>query len=318
MSFLKTVADIFRSSPKAAGKVDKYNLISPIISTSEYVESTKKLLGTAIAGGLIETLRGNDGNTHVQKARQAYKSFVGGMYGTVKTRELSQMFSTVFSAIENIKKNLEFVEDNLVTIFGEMIGPDTDEADIKTSTLVVLGYIEMANEFMNWVSHLVAHVTSTDDLIPPYWTKSLLSDASKMGDYVVNNNTRWDPAHSGILLAIRELQQKGSDVAIHTGDMWLDEFVHDGQFSSQNQILITASFRNPTLWLADRKIVNYKKKVDLATTRKEWLLSKITLEEARMAGMSPDSPEYKRLRKITDHYVGAITKLEQELERLRS
>ena len=174
-------------------------------------------------------------------------------------------------------------------MFGGVIGGD--ENSIKSSSLIVLGYIEMVNDFMNWLSHLSAHAVDDTDLIPPYWTNKLGANAKAMGSFVGNTLNKWNPKHKGLLETIVRVQTMGSDVTIKTGDHWMDDIVNDNQFTLDQQDLMSASIRNPVLRYIDRRIVQHQHKIELYSSRKDWLIAKVALEERRLAGLDPASPE---------------------------
>lgn len=322
MAIVKSIADFFRKSfnPESRNKVDRFGVLSPLMATIEYAEVVQKLLvDDKVRAQYGDLLVGKTDpkNPAQSKAVQAYKAFVQALPSSERNHEATLPFYTMSVAIGHIITNLGIIEDNFMDLFGDMVGEETEESVIRTSSLVVLGYIETANEFLTWMGQLTAHASQTDELIPPFWTKALIDNAHKMGEFVGNNLSLWNPKSNGLLKAVTQLHKKGADVAVRTGDHWIDEFVHDQQFTFSEQNLMTASIRGPILMLTDRNLAGYQKKIELYNSRREWLISKIALEEARLAGMDPASPEYKKMRKATDHYAGLVTKYEQKLERMR-
>lgn len=319
MAIVKSIVDFFRGSDGQSQKIDRWGIMNPLSIASDYISATKSLYSiilrspevVALIAGKVEAK-----SKYEAKAQEAYKAYLSGLPAHDRTSEINNPLSTIIQTIDYSSANIALIEDNFEALFGGMV--DGDENTIKTSSLIALGYIEMVNDFMNWLSHLSAHAVDDTDLIPPYWTNKLLANAKMMGVFVGNALNRWNPKHKGLLESIRHIQKTGSDVTVKTGDTWMDEIVQDNQYSLDQQDLMSASIRHPVLWYIDRKLVAHQNKIDLYATRKDWLVAKVALEERHLNGLSPDTPEYKKLKKIVDNYASIVTKYEQKLERMRA
>jgi len=319
MAIIKSVVDFFRNSGGESQKIDKYGILSPLMAASDYIDATKKLYGIVLSSP--DTVALIAGKTEPKskyqgKAQEAYKAYLTGLPAHDRSREISSPLSTIRDTIDYASGNIALIEDNFEGLFGTVV--DGDASTIRTSSLIVLGYLEMVNDFMNWLSQLSSHAMDDTDLIPPYWTNKLTTNAKLMGEFVGNNLNKWNPKHKGLLETVRHVQKMGGDVTVKTGDNWMDDIVHDSQYTVDQQELLNASIRNPVLWFIDKQIVRHQYKTELYNSRKDWLVSKVALEERRLAGLSPDSPEYKRLKKIVDNYASLVTKYEQKLERMRA
>lgn len=319
MAIVKSVVDFFRGSNGESQKIDKYGILSPLMAASDYIEATKRLYNIVLSSPNVVALiagKTEPASKYQGKAQEAYKAYLSGLPAHDRSREIANPLSTIIQTIEYASGNISLIEDNFEALFGSVV--DGDETTIRTSSLIALGYVEMVNDFMNWLSHLSSHAMDDTDLIPPYWTNKLIFNAKTMGEFVGNTLNKWNPKNKGLLESIRHVQKSGGDVTIKTGDNWMDDIVHDSQYTMDQQGLISASIRNPVLWFIDRRIVQHQHKMELYNSRKDWLVSKVALEERRLAGLSPDTPEYKKLKKVVDNYASLVTKYEQKLERMRA
>lgn len=322
MGIVKMVADFFRSTDgKGIKPIEKYDIVKEISAVNDsvgYLQRYCALLAKDPAVTAVVTGQGKT-DTDGTKAASAYAIFVKALSPTERNHEKHETFSVINEALGNISANLTLIEDNFNALFGST--KTADESTLKTSSLIVVGYLEMASSFVSWFSHMAAHLTASDStvLIPPYWTKEILDKAALMGEFVDNNLVRWRPAQKGLLNEIHDLQRKGADVVINTGVNWLDDFVQDNQFNDSEQTLMTAALRNPIMMVAAWQLVRYEKKLALLEARKNWLLSKVALEEAKLNRMEDtDSAEYQRLRKVVDNYAVLVSKYEQKIERKRA
>lgn len=319
MGILKNVTDFFRNATPVDGPIDKYGILAPLLAASEYVETTKKMmlllrkdqpnLAILLGNAPAKTL-------HEEKAQIAYKAFLNALPGHDQSGEKSDPLSSILTSLDWITKNIESVEDNFSPLFGDII--HGDESAIRTSSLLVVGYLEQTNRFLNWLGILSAHVLDDGDTIPPFWTKTLLEGAKPMSGFVANNLNKWYPKAGGLLSTVRHIQQTGADVAIKTGDSWMDDFIHDNQFTVSEQELLSASIAHPAMMFSRVYAARKESKIERDTARKDWLIAKIALEEAHLAGVDSSSLEYKRLKKARDHYVTVVTKYEQKIERARA
>lgn len=321
MGIVKSIADFFRSAHGVEAKpVDRYGVLSPLMATGDYVKAAQDYFKILISDKKIgQRLIGREaGDQHLAKAIDAYKLYLHGLPAHDQAMERQVPLSTVLLALETISGNIELIEDHFNELFGALVS-GSGEASIRSSSLVTIGYLETADAFTVWLGRFAAHLVFEDDAtVSPFWTKEMLVNAQAMGEFVGNNLNKWSPRYKGLLEEIKAMQRKGSDVSIKTGEQYMDEFVHDNQFTNAEQVLMTASLRSPIMWLIDNRLAAHQQKLELLTTRKDWLISKIALEEARIHGMDPSSPDYKRLQKATDHYASLISKYEQKIERMRA
>lgn len=322
MGIVKNITDFFRGHNEGTTKpIDRYGILSPLMATSEYVKAAKDYYKVLVSGNQVTQLLGGrikGADIDQDKAIEAYKIYVKALPAHEQAMEKQSPLSTVLITLDTVSGNLELIEDHFQDLFGSLT-EGGDEAVVRSSALVVIGYLETADIFTTWLGQLSAHLVPEEiDTIPPYWTKGLLVNAKVAGEFVANNLNKWSPRYKGLLEEIKQMQRKGVDVSVKTGDNWMDEFVHDNQFSHTEQELMTAALRNPILMIASGNLARHQEKIELLTSRKDWLISKVALEEARLSGLDANSPEYKRLKKATDHYAALVTKYEQKIERMRA
>jgi hypothetical protein len=292
-----------------------------MMAVSHYTEYSIKYLTLLKKDPLIFDLvsgRTKPVNKYQEKALVAYKDYVKTLSGHEQSLEKKDPLSSVLMTFENILKNIDQIEDNFSLLFKSMTGDNAD-ITVRSSSLVVVGYLEAADNFSTWFGHLAAHLRANqDDLIPPYWTKELDNESKVSAKFASDTLNRWNPSHKGLIQEVLSMQKKGTDVAIKTGNTWLDEFIHDNQFSDTEQDLMSRALRNPIMMFASGHIERHQRKIDLLNSRKDWLVAKVAMEEAKLGGMGEDSPEYKKLKKAIDHYATLVTKYEQKIERMRA
>ena len=320
MGIVKNIADHFRSAPKVK-TVDHYGILSPLLATGDYVLSTSELYAMFKTASYTDLVKGRikPSNNLVEKAIIAYKDYVKGLPGREQSLEVKQPFSTILLTLESIGGNINQIEDNFHSLF-VATNNNAPEVTLRSSSLIVIGYLEKVDNLTTWLGNLAEHLTAeTGDMIPPFRTKELLGGAVEAGEFSTFNLYKWNFKQEPLLNEIKEMQRKGSDLTIQADNgTWIDEFAHDNQFSSMEQTLMTASLKSPIMMAITWGIVRTQDKINLLSSRKDWLTSKIILEQSRLRGLNPESPEYKRLKKATDHYSNLVSKYEQKIERMRA
>ena len=320
MSIMKAVADYFKSATKTDG-VDRYGILSPLLATGDYVTSTQQLF-TVLEGSAYKDLvigKIKSANVLVEKGVSAYKDYVQSLPTQDRERERAKPFSTITLALQSINGNIAQIEDNFQAMFGDL-NKEAPEQSLKSSSLMVMGYLEKSENFATWLCVLVEHLTAKDgDMIPPFRTKEMQSKARDAGTFAGFNLNRWSHNRETLLGEIKEMQKKGADLPIQAQDgTWIDDMVHDNQFSPVEQDLMVSAMRSPVLMIMNWGLVKTQNKIDLLEGRKNWLTSKIILEQAKLRGMDDMSPEYKRIKSATDHYADLVSRYEQKIERLRA
>jgi hypothetical protein len=319
MTMVKAVGDYFRTA-MTADKDDRYGILSPLIDTGDFVTTTAdmfKVFDGSVYADMV-TGKTRPTNKHGEVAVKAYRAYCKDLPSQEQRLENARPFSTILQALESISGNISAIEDGFTSYFGSL-SASKPESTLRASSLVVLGYLEHADNFATWLTNLVEHLTAMDgDLIPPFRTKELLNKSDAASEFATNNLHKWSYKSGGLLNDVRQMQSKGKDLSVQaqTGE-WIDQYAHDEQFSAGEQELITASLRSLPMMAITRGVVKTQNRIDLLTTRKNWLTAKIVFEQSKLRGMDANSPEYKRLKKATDHYADLVSKYEQKIERMR-
>lgn len=324
MNIVKGIADFFRNREVAGNKdlaIDKYEILSPLLSVQEYVSRVGNLVNLLVSNKTtIAALNNNKPNTvtNMNNGVHIYHEYLNGLSATNRTSEKSNPLSTIVATLTIASKNLDIIENNFTHIFDSKDSV-IDETNLRSSSLLIIGYIETVNDFCSWVASLSRHITAdTDEHIPPFETKSATINGEKFGSFADYNIFKWSMSNDTILSDIKNMQKKGADVVIKNGDVWIDTFVNDRSFSDTENDLMNASLRSPTMMKISATIAYQQSKLDLLTHRKEWLIAKVALETEKMRGLNPDSQEYKKLRKATEHYANLVSKYEQKIERMHA
>jgi hypothetical protein len=319
MSMVKAVANRFRSAT-TEDKGDRYSILSPLIDTVDFVSTTANMLKVFDNTVYADMMSGKvkPTNKYAESAVKAYHDYVRELSNQEQSLERARPFSTMEMALESIGGNLTLIEDNFTDLFGKL-SATKPEATLRSSSLVIIGYLERADQFATWLMMFVEHMTAGDsDMIPPFRTKELLNKSHDASQFAATNLRKWNYKTGGLLSEVREMQAKGKDVSVQTqSGEWIDEIAHDDQFSADEQILMSAALRSTVMMVVTWGHVRTKNRIDLLTSRKNWLTSKIVLEQSKLRGSDPESPEYKRLKKATDHYADLVSKYEQKIERMR-
>lgn len=319
MSFIQQIADLFRSKGDTTqSSSDRFGVLTPLTNTIDYLEKTKvylKLFQSNTKINLLLKDKTVHSNAFQDKAKNAYQLYLRSLAPHEVSMERQVALSSAQAAIDAILGNLELIEDHFQDFFGNAL---KDPTSMRTSSLVVIGYIETANAFGNWVVQLTNHFVPSDDSnITPFVTKNLIDNATMAGQFASRNLGQWTPRYKGFLTMLTDLNKKGADVVVRSDDVWLDSFVNEKQFSSTEQSLIIAGFNNPILSWATGRMIKQQEQLALMQYRKDWLISKIAMEESKLNGLDPLSPEYEKLKKAITYYSGEVSKQEYKIERLR-
>lgn len=319
MSVIQNVTDFFRN---VAGSktIDRYGILSPVMAAESYVETTLSVFDQPTLMKDVAQVLTSSGNKDplVKQATVAYKDYLNALQGAYRHQDQAKPLSTVEHALVIMRQNLLRIEDNFTALFGSD-AQAIDETVLKSSSLIVIGYVEMVTEFCSWVAQIVDHCTATQGHgISPFQSKTMIGKASDMGRFAYLNMSKWNDAQIGFLREITELQKKGADVALKTSQGWMDALVSDSVLSSSEADLLTAALRNPILMGMNRWTILQQNKIELLSARKDWLMSKIVLEQMKADRLDPASANYKRIQKACDHYANVITLYEQKIERMRA
>lgn len=321
MDIVTSIGNFFRAAVNnKTNPIDRYDILSPLISVQEYVERTRDLVGIMEKNPRIVDLIKNPKlatNTNIANTLKSYEEFVKALPHQFQRSEMTVPFSVIHLGLNSINNNLEMVETQFPSLFG---GNDAkiDETNLRTSSLIIIGYIETVSDFCTWLGSFIRLLTADDhDLIPPFEAKSVSLKASKFGSFIGFNLIQWNGGNHGILSTIKSMQKKGADVVIKTEDAWIDTFIHDNQFSPIEKELMGASIRTGMMLV--NLISNIKSyRLEFLTAQKQWLVAKIALETGNLSGMDPNTAEYKKLLKATEYYANAAAALQQKIERARS
>lgn len=325
MGIVSTVGGFFRNLSdgweKINHRLDPYKLHQPIVNAITHTEATHKALSDEVASnfmlfGFINLTPGKIKRN--SEAGKAYNTMISQLPTVYRAQEGKKALNGVIAALDAVLTNLRAIEVDFNQLFGGTLGEDRI-LEIRTSTLMALGYIEQVNTTNQFIGTLIESMTATHaELVPPYWLKTMNQEAKQVGEFLSLNLDRWYPKHGGLIGDIKNLQKKGSDVLVQTGSTYIDDYIHDNAFSDGQGTLMNAALRNPFLMFASGQTAREAAKIELYIARKDWLVSKVAVAEAKLRGETENSLEYQRLEKVASNYMDLVNKYEQKIERMRA
>jgi hypothetical protein len=322
MGILKDFLTQLRTTVQSVSKEDrdakyqKYGVSQELVGLADLAESVSLAIDQlqsdpTVRAALLSATRAH--STRTDAAPNLYFKYVKYLGGGIRNNELREPLSTLEDATKVAIANMKDVERNFTALLDSLF---TTDAEFRTSSLIVLGYLDQTRMFLEWVSKLYGVLTTPDTGSISKYTLSWLEDsAEKVSAYVTSNLTTWTAG--GILKAVRRLQQRGLDVPVVTGDQYIDDYVEQNQFTAPELQLMGSSMFSPIMAVHNHilEFQDYLHKVDLA--RRDWLRAKIDYESRRIRGMDPQSPEAVKLHRVIDNYANMLSKYEQAVERYR-
>lgn len=324
MGFLKDIADAFvkakaNAAQRKQDNANRYNIMAPLLATESEVAAALDLIRTMNRSGAFTYLSGKSGGEASGPKFEAYKAyheFLRQIGSNLKTMEYARPFEAVNRTLQTIQFNLNAIQDNFVPLMGSF-NKDLDGARI--SSFVVLGYIQAATTYATWVSQMAAHISPDDDSgVAPFWTKQIHTGALAAAQFSIDNFVRWSQPKGGLIGDLRLIQKQGLDATIASGGKTIDSFMNDSMFAPAHQTILKAGARSPVMMWMTRSDRSFLDDLEAIEAKRQWLISKVAIEEAKAAGMDPNSAEYKKLRKAIDFYANEINKKSQKLERMRA
>lgn len=312
MSIFSPITKLFKSALPEEATTDRHEILLNLMRAQQYHEGAMKLLN------LVKNNYGDKKTKYSEIAMKAYHEFSKKLPSSYSNMGLKDPFSDLIEVMESVSVNLEAIEENFPTLFVGREGK-IDDGDLRASSLVVMGYVQMVEDLCTWTKILLEHLTAeANDTIPPFRTKYLTTHADRMASFATFNLTSAKSKGSRVIETVRTMQAKGVDAALKNGDIWIDSFVHDSQFSPMEKDMITASLLPFTMTFIHTYASVTKWWIDWNTANRDWLTAKVLFETEKLNGMDPSSSEFKRLKHAVDHYSDLISKYDQRLERARA
>lgn len=321
MAILKALVSHFKNATSTS-KSGKFGLLSPLIASGDFVKTTIDMFQLLKTNPTYKTLLLNK-ETPTQKslvsAYTAYQTYIKTLPNSDFNLEKKEPLSTIVKALQAMHQTVELIEDHFKEIFGSTT-IEKPEEQLKSSSLIVIGYLEQVDHYCTWASNFVEHLTaSAKEMIPPFRTKMLLNTVKDVAEFATLNLYKWHPEHNGFLNHLKEMAKQGKALALQTKEgAWIDDYASDDHFSETEQTLLKASLRSPITMGISFGINRVQALLDLLESRKEWLTAKIVMEQAKLRGLDENSPEYKRIQKACDHYADLVSRYEQHIERIKA
>ncbi len=309
MSVLSAITNIFKSNSKEdVTSTDRHEILRNLLSTQQYVEAVLRLIN------VIKDRPLDGGTPYKDVAIITYKQFSNDLPHHIGAKASKEPFSDLISIFNLVDSNLKGIEDNFPSLFVGREGK-IDETDLRASSLVVFGYIQMTDDLCTWTKILLEHLTSdTGDMIPPFRTKFLKNNTKKLADF--SNFVL--SSHNQIIDVISQMQKKGTDAVLKNSDAWIDAFVHDSHYSMMEREMIAAATM-PIAMIFIRTAASLRKWwIEFLVNNREWLTAKVIFETEKLNGLDPNSAQYKKLKRTVDYYSDLISTYDQRLERARS
>lgn len=321
MGILKAIVSHFKQA-SSTSKSGKFGLLSPLIASGDFVKTTIdmfQLLETNPNYKATLLAKEVPSQKSTAAAYTAYQSYIKALPNIDFNLEKKQPLVSIVKALEAMHKTVELIEDHFKEIFGATT-IEKPEEQLKSSSLMVIGYLEQVDHYCTWASAFVEHLTaSAKEMIPPFRTKMLTSESKQVAEFAMLNLYKWHPDHNGFLNHIKDMAKQGKSLALQTSEgTWIDDYASDDHFSETEQNLLQASLRSPITMGVSFGINKIQALLNLLESRKEWLTAKIVMEQAKLRGLDENSPEYKRIQKACDHYADLVSRYEQHIERIKA
>ena len=321
MGFLTSITDFFKSKPASeARQADKYGVLDPLMSTIELVRSTKDYVANFNSlqiksqFNLLTARASASQNRFVKLSNQTYLVYLKALDSGTTPLAARSPGEHLAVVLEKIALNLEDIERHHVrNLQDATVSVET----LNLSSLVLLGYIKKSADYATWVMLLLAALYAEDeasDRFTPHQMELLTTGAVDNGRFASLNALRWGHP-GGLVNDVATLKKRGLDVAVKNGDIWLDELVDDRSLTAPEQMMITAGFVNPIGVIGSASASVGSWYVALLNSRREWIVTRMTIVQAKSRGLDETSPEYQALRKTLAKYADQITKLERQIAR---
>jgi hypothetical protein len=224
-----------------------------------------------------------------------------------------------FSSLNKVSSELYKILLKIKTRFDEYIStPFVTISDARLSTISILQFINMSELVCTYSEYIFSLIFDTvSDYITPKYRWEYMNQHHrkflKFMNEILERNGVYD-----LVKNIDNMRKDGSDVLLMYGSV-PNSFAFINKVGSAIKSFFIADNSSPMKgiglfrrigevydqWLHSRYEKNEK--------RLNWMQERVALFKADMQGLSPDSAEYQKLRKIVEVYDQEITKVDKKI-----
>lgn len=232
--------------------------------------------------------------------------------------ERHHAFGCLVPVLEILQKDLDAIRSNFPKLFGVDQTTELKLSDIKVSTMIVVGYLEVVVRFVSWCVYLVTAVTESSDKesgfrMPPYQLKALVETAHLQSQLM--NDVLSRPVGTTILSEIEQIRERGGDVYIQTQGEGLDAYAHERDYKAAELNYIGGFMYNLVSFVGNKLITYRRERYEQLKAMREFMATKVSLLHLQMSRMdNHQSQEYKKLEKIAANYANLIAQHDKKIK----
>lgn len=298
----ESIRKILKGKKEESLSIEKNNILNMIDNALAGID-TLETIDNSVVIRYIERKPEEIKNQAFRKAYTEYLRTLG------RSSEVSGPFSMIKEHVPEFRKDLEIIRDNFTTLFSDGTSPSDVEIDqIKVVHAVILGFVTTVERVFNWYSYMVSLISLPGDVesIPKYREAFVVDHAASVGEIVRYVSSRY--SNKNILDDIKDIKTEGNNLLLISNGATIDTYSHIDDFerpvrnflSSFNLLLTPFLFISQSLSDISRIYYKYNKSMH------EWMVTKATMLQMTLDGISPDDPKYEKYESILRNYSSMI------------
>lgn len=320
MSFLSSLGGFVAKLSSRTNNKPVMDKLETLRFTEEVSDTLTALRETLTQDAVSERLglairQHGSGNQNQKFLATAYHAFLNAAAVSPRAAaaERSDPMMLFYNAVSVGIEDLELIRSNYSKIFDGTSSSGMTLDQMRMSNAIVLGYIESMFDMCRWGVYVLdlLFASESNNRVPPYrvtWAIDHGGDMGKVAAEIFNRSN-----HTTIMTLITDLRHDGNDVYIEQDGMTIDQYADDADYKPVHQAMASGFMRSTILMVGEALILRRKEKYEQLKDMREWLASRLSLIQLQMADVDPESPEYRRLEKISQSYMDMITKHDKKL-----
>jgi len=258
-------------------------------------------------------------NQHASPWLPSYKQILSLVPARIKDMEQKSAFSAFVACNQMCIDVLTKLDDKLEEVFPESaIGIQ----NLNVTQTMVFGFLDLSDLYSNTSIALWNGILETLMHMTPNPAKYLIdrvkNNLQTVADFMVTCMTTGDVLSFDKLM--ERFKRENKDAYLINADNTPNTlFMKTGAADpGGNSFFIHGLMTmNPLVWISQLWVLRRNARIRKIEDEREWLNAKTEALKLQLQGVSPDSPEYRRLASIVQKYDAIIARHEKDIERYR-
>lgn len=327
MGFFSAIASGMKSWGAAAAKVNaaasKDKIIDKItvLDGLEQNAATLKVVASNLQNPALRTVLANTltvdpkytSDPRVKELAALYQGYRLALPQRIMASSRVDPIGPLSVIIAKMVENLDLLLRDPEIMFGSSPGASITIEDMTVAGAVAIGYVTTTFKMARFFVYLFNNVTGTGTLPPRYQMDWLKYNAASVYA-IVGSEAAMINDRTNIIQKLSRLSSGGQNLRLQTDGVSIAEYGNSADYRGLD-VYMTDGLRDFSMLAGETWALFWHDRYEANKYMREWIVTRVGLLDQQKNGLSPESPEYKKLERVVQGYMDKLATIDKKISK---